>query len=158
MSRLLLIGSLVALAGCASPKLATPEELAAEEERILAPFMDAQTLVARSVRVEMTANFYDEFIASRVVKPAHEVIRKARPDGGTSYVYRALERQPVMLFQLGKTQIAAEEELTLEVLGGTHALTLSVDAQAVTLAKGGGQQNMRTLRIADGSFDRDGGP
>lgn len=155
MNRLLLLVPIFTLTACASPKPATAEELAAEESRIMSPFMDAQTLVARSVRVRMTANFYDEFLASRVVKPAHEVTREERPDGGTSYHYRAIEREPVMMFQIGKTQIAAEEDLILEVLGGRQNLTLSVDAEAVTLANESGQQNMRSLRISDGSFRRD---
>ena len=123
----------------------------------MAPFMESQTLVARSVQVRMTANFYDEFIATRVVKLAHKVERRARLDGGTNYRYTAIRREPVMMFLIGETQIAVEEELTLEVLGGTHALSLSVEAQAVTLARGSIQENLRSLKIENGSFTRDRG-
>lgn len=151
------LGLLLAMTACASPKPATPEELAAEEQRIMAPFLESQTLVARSVRVRMTANFYDEFIATRIVKPAHEVVRNERDDGGSSYQYRAVSPEPVMMFLIGKTQLAVEEELLLEVLGGRNDLTLSVEAEAVTLARGDQQENMRRLRIQDGSFSRDQG-
>lgn len=144
----------ITLLACAGPRLATPEQLAAEEQRILAPFMEEQTVVARSVRVEMTGNFYDEFLTAQVVQPAHRVTHEDGLDGGSTYRYTAIWREPVMMFRIGKTRFAVEEELVLHILGGRHELTLEVEALVVTLAKGEKQSNMRRLHIADGIFSR----
>ena len=145
---------LIILVACASHELASPGELAAEEQRILAPFMDRQTIVARVVHLEMTANFFDEFMLLRVTQPAHKVSREVEDDGGSTYRYTAVRREPVMMFQIRKTKLAVEEELVLHVLGGRHDLTFVVEARGVTLAKGETQADMRTLRIADGTFHR----
>ncbi len=145
---------LITMIACAGQEPVSLEELAAEEQRILSPFMDAQTIVARTVQVEMTGNFFDEFMAIRVVQPAHKVSHEFEGDGGSTYRYTAVRREPVMMFQIGKTKLAVEEELILHVLGGRHGLTLEVEARVVTLARGDTQANMRTLRIADGAFTR----
>lgn len=76
---LLCCGLLVA---CAAPAPVPPERLAAEEQRLLAPFVRGGEVGCGELVVEMTGNFYDE-VGQPSVDP---VLHSATKEVGPGYV------------------------------------------------------------------------
>jgi len=69
-------GVMVAIAGCAAPATATPEQQEQHEQRLLAPFLLPREVGCGELLVELTGNFHDNVGQPAVDQQRHRVNRE----------------------------------------------------------------------------------
>lgn len=146
--------SCLLLAACAGPVPVSAEKLAAEEERLLRPFVAPQIVIAEEVELTVSPNFFnrvgqpalDPILHTRTVvrTPAAEEYRFVNQRGGVERPLRLL---------IGETQYHALKTATLSVLPSGAAMTLQVVARGdVSVLAGGKRRDVPAIEIRDGAW------
>lgn len=130
---------------------------AKREAQLLEPFRAERTIVADSVRLVMTGNFYDEMVIPALRPGVQDESRKVLGDGGTEIVFTNRLPQSPLKLGIGSLTVLAVEEARIVLLGGRSAFRLDaefVGRTPVSLLEGATREDYRSIRIQDGVLSR----
>ncbi len=143
---------LLLVAGCADVEPVDSAVFEAEQRRILSPFQPKQTIVADTLKLVLSANFW-----LNLVQPATSerlrVEQNLQVDGGKQVHWSNVSADH-MLLSIDNTQFVIMKTAHIEVLGGTADLQLSASAQGNVFfpRKGADRKMITEVVIENGSF------
>jgi len=144
----------VVVLGCAGPSYASKEEVALAEARLLAPFQVERDVVADTLVIEISANFYGQVARPATNPRLHEMdLTTVDGDDVRHWSSRGGLQSPLR-FRVGEVDFAVIKTATLRVLGSGKPMTLTVRAagEVSEVRPGSAVKNWREIRIQEGAF------
>ncbi len=153
-SRMVLLGVLITVAGCASNRPSSPPALqglarANAERRLTAPFRVKRAVIADHLVFEVSANF-DALVTRPATGVEHRLERRKQEGQVESRWTSKAGIQAPLRFKVGASDFLAIRTARLRVTR-RGALGFSVIARGkVSVADTGGMKNLEEFRVADG--------